>query len=316
MSWFSRSSSSFVRANVLVVVSTNANDTLLILHHPLDINGSLVGVDGTKQHIHVLQCTSPGLSDEEEDEEEVSETEASEHDKGLPAKMIDGTGSDLGNDKVERPLGGGSQSDTVGTETGGENLGHVDPRSRTPGSRIADDVEIDHDDHGNGGGRNDVDVCGRVGVKNGANDVHHGHHPESTSEQSFPSPDLLNTNQKEDSGRDHLHGTVDTSGEEGSVGFGNTDSFENLWCVVPNTVGARELLAEHDHEGKEESDADTWLKAFLPCEHMTVSYLSAVLKRRALHVTPSVRCSSSSTAARISANSCRTSVSVGSEQRM
>ena len=90
-------------------------------------------------------------------------------------------------------------------------------------------------------------------MKDRSNDEHHCHHPGCSEHQTLSPPQLIDTDNKEYGSGDDLHGTVHAGGEERRVSFGDADRLENLRCVVADTVGAGELLPEHDAEAGEET---------------------------------------------------------------
>jgi len=122
-----------------------------LVQHTLDIRSTHIRLHSPEQDLHVLEGSALGLLNEEVDKDEVSSAEDAEHQEDLPADVVDGAGCHVGDSEVEEPLRGGGESDTVRSQTGGEDLGDVDPRNGAPGGGVADDEEVDHDDHGNGG---------------------------------------------------------------------------------------------------------------------------------------------------------------------
>lgn len=86
-----------------------------LVEHMLDVCLALVLADEAEQHVHVLQRATLGLLDEEDDKGAHSAAEASKHDECTPANVVDGRRRDLGNDKVEQPLGCGGETDAVFT---------------------------------------------------------------------------------------------------------------------------------------------------------------------------------------------------------
>lgn len=138
---------------------------------------------------------------------------------------------DFSDDEVKEPLCSSAHSDSVTAETGREDFREVYPGDRTPGSGVADYVEVDHYYHCDGGGGDGVDVCGRVGVENSADDEHHCHHPCGTKKEGLSTAELVDTDYEEDCSGYDFHSSVDPSGEEGGVGFGDADCLEDLRCL-------------------------------------------------------------------------------------
>lgn len=79
----------------------------------LHIRTTLFLSNGTEDKVHLFQGPALGFFHEKSDKDSISSAEDAEHDEGLPANAVDSTGSDLGNDKVEQPLSGSSETDTV-----------------------------------------------------------------------------------------------------------------------------------------------------------------------------------------------------------
>lgn len=86
---------------------------LVLVQSVLNIRTTLFLSDRTEDQVHLFQGPALGFLHEESDEDPIGSAEDTEHDEGLPANAVDGTRSNLGNDKVEQPLGGGSKTDTV-----------------------------------------------------------------------------------------------------------------------------------------------------------------------------------------------------------
>ena len=88
----------------------------------LHIRTTLLLSNGTKDQIHFLQGPALGFLNEEGDKDSISSAEDAEHDEGLPANAMDGARGDLGNNEVEQPLSGSSETDTVRAKASRENL--------------------------------------------------------------------------------------------------------------------------------------------------------------------------------------------------
>lgn len=88
----------------------------------LHVRLSLVLTNEAKQDVHVLESAALGLLDKEDDKRQHAAAEAAKHDERAPADVVDGSGCDFRNDKVEQPLRGGGETDTVLTETCREDL--------------------------------------------------------------------------------------------------------------------------------------------------------------------------------------------------
>lgn len=127
-----------------------------LVHHGLNISTALVLIDTAKQDIHFLQTLPRRLLNKEERPEPHTKGEAPEHNERLPSNIRYRTWRKLRNTEVKQPLRSSTQTDTVRAETGGENLGEVDPGDGTPRGGVADDEEVDHGDHGDGGLRHVV----------------------------------------------------------------------------------------------------------------------------------------------------------------
>jgi len=252
------------------LISTH-ND--LLMQDLLHVRTTLSLLDGTEQDIHVLKLEALGLLDEEEDEGAHAEAEDAEHDEGAVADVVHGAGRDLGDAEVEEPLGGGAHADAVGAQPRGEDLGEVDPGDGAPGGRVPDHVQVDHDDHGDGGGRHDVDVGGRVRVQHGGEDEHHGHHPGGAGDEGLAPAQLVDADEEEDGRGGDLDGAVDARGEQRRVGLGHADGLEDLGRVVANAVGARELLPEHDAEAVDEAPAVARREALAPAHALRLRQL-------------------------------------------
>jgi len=121
-----------------------------LVQHTLNISSTNLSIHSAEQDLHILEGAALSLLDKEPDEGEVGSAEDTEHEEDLPADVVDGAGRHVGNGEVKEPLRGGGETDAVGAETGGEDLGDVDPWDGSPGGGVADDEEVDHDNHCNG----------------------------------------------------------------------------------------------------------------------------------------------------------------------
>lgn len=83
---------------------------------------SLVLTNEAKQNVHVLKSAALSLLDKKDDKRQHAAAEAAKHDECAPADVVDGSGRDFRDDKVEQPLRGGGETDTVFTETCREDL--------------------------------------------------------------------------------------------------------------------------------------------------------------------------------------------------
>lgn len=123
----------------------------LLLQHALNILSSPSRINSAEQDIHILKTASLGLLDEEEGEDTHGQTENTKHQERPPSDVVDGSWCDLGDNEVEEPLCRCGQTNTVGSETGGEDLGNVDPWNRTPRGGVSDNEEVNHSNHCDGG---------------------------------------------------------------------------------------------------------------------------------------------------------------------
>jgi len=67
-----------------------------------------------------------------------------------------------------------------------------------------------------------------VGGEHGADDDHHGGHPEGAARESLLASELVDADEQEDGGGDDLDSPVDSGGEEGGVCFADTDGLKDL----------------------------------------------------------------------------------------
>ena len=147
-------------------------------------------------------------SDEEKDKYAVRTAEDAEHQERPPTDVVHGRWCDKGDDEVEQPLRGGGHRDTVPSKSRGEDFRDEDPWRRTPRHGVSDDVQVNHDDHGNGGGRDDVDVCRWMRREHGADDEHHNCHPRCAREESFAAAETVDTEDEEECGCADFYGSI------------------------------------------------------------------------------------------------------------
>lgn len=86
---------------------------LVLVQSVLNIRTTLFLGNRTEDQVHLFQGPALGFLHEESDEDSIGSAEDTEHDEGLPANAVDSTRGDLGNDKVEQPLSGSPETDTV-----------------------------------------------------------------------------------------------------------------------------------------------------------------------------------------------------------
>lgn len=95
---------------------------LSLLQGVLHISTSLQLIDSTENEIHILQGPALSLFEEYDDKDTHGKAEDAKHEESLPANLIDSTRGDLSDDKVEQPLRGGTETDTVRAKTSWEDL--------------------------------------------------------------------------------------------------------------------------------------------------------------------------------------------------
>lgn len=95
---------------------------LSLLQGVFDISTSLLLINSTENEVHLFQGPALGLFEEHDDEDTHGKAEDAKHEEGFPANLIDSARGNLGDDEVEQPLCGGSETDTVGAKTSWEDL--------------------------------------------------------------------------------------------------------------------------------------------------------------------------------------------------
>jgi hypothetical protein len=93
-----------------------------LLQGVLDVGASLLLVNGAEDEIHLFQGPALGFFEEDNNEHTHGKAKNAKHKECSPADLVDSPRSDLGDDKVEKPLCGCSKADTVRTKTGWEDL--------------------------------------------------------------------------------------------------------------------------------------------------------------------------------------------------
>lgn len=95
---------------------------LSLLQGVFHISASLLLINSTENEIHLLQGSALGLFEEYDDEDTHGKAEDGKHEESLPANLIDSTRGNLSDDKIEQPLCGGTETNTVGAKTSWEDL--------------------------------------------------------------------------------------------------------------------------------------------------------------------------------------------------
>jgi hypothetical protein len=115
--------------------------------HPL---GGLAGSALLHHLVNLFERQALGLGNEEISEEDASSTcrTPDEEDLGTQVALVlvNHVGSDIADDKVPEPVGGGGKSNTLGTNRQREDLANDDPSGGTPGGSEEEDVDADEDD--------------------------------------------------------------------------------------------------------------------------------------------------------------------------
>lgn len=118
-------------------------------------------INDTKDLVHLLERHALRLRDKEPREEEHGEAEAAIDEIRPVARIADGrhhVRGGAGNDKVEQPLGRGSQRDVGGSQTRSRDLRDVDPADWAPSELEEGCEQEDHDD-GDVAGWRHGDAC-------------------------------------------------------------------------------------------------------------------------------------------------------------
>lgn len=206
------------------------------------------------KHVHgvdLLEGTVLGLDDEEEDDPEQCETAAT---KDEAVEVVNVTNNDLGeegDEEVEQPVGGGSESHARSTVLGRVELGNDGPDEGTPGGGKGDDEEA---------GEDDEDVTrGLVGywineVADKGVDHEADEGPSGTDHKSLAATTLGNNPETTESAED-----VDrVENDLGNVGVLETSGGKDGCTVVEEEVGTGELLASLEGHTKDGTVKHTW----------------------------------------------------------
>jgi len=73
-------------------------------------------------------------------------------------------------------------------------------------------------------------------VQDSAENEHHGHHPRGPHKQGLAASKFVDTNNEEDTSSADLDCAINASSEQRSVGFGYTNSLEDLRRIVTDGV--------------------------------------------------------------------------------
>jgi len=124
------------RGNLLLLLV----DLRLLLNVVLDAGsggdlGSLPGLEhgdiGVEDLVHLLQGAALGLGEHEEDVDGHGDTEASEDEVGAVLDRLEKWGDSVGESKVEGPVGGSGEGDSLGTNAERVDLSGVGPGDGT-----------------------------------------------------------------------------------------------------------------------------------------------------------------------------------------
>ena len=200
--------------------------------------------------VDLLERETLGLGDEEVGEEQAADTGGTPDEENLGTEIaltgVNHVGSDVTDNEVPEPVGGGGESDTLGTDREREDLADNDPSSGTPGGGETEDVDADeHDEDGGGGGG-----AGESGADDGDDELA-DQHERGTPDEDLATTEALNGPEGKRRGDD-----VDDVGDErDEERILDTRLLEEGCAVVEDEVDTGPLL-EHLQEDTDQHTAE------------------------------------------------------------
>lgn len=175
--------------------------------HPL---GGLAGRALLHHFVNLFERQALGLGNEEISEEDASGTSCTPNEEDLGTQvaliLVNHVGSDVTDDKVPEPVGGGGKSNTLGTNGQREDLANDDPSSGTPGGSEEEDIDADEDnkDIASGAGARS---CGTDDGNDEFTEEHTNSAPdeERSATEAFNSPEGYRGRADVDSSSDHAN---------------------------------------------------------------------------------------------------------------
>lgn len=182
---------------------------------------------GVKQNIHFFQRQALGLFDKEPGVQDKRPVEAAEHEKGLPAEVVDCRRRDLAQGEAEEPLGCGADGDAPFADSCGEDFAHVQPWDGTPGDVERHRFKKYHRQRRNRRRRQPPPIdARRIPLREHADDEHVGAHEERAREQRPAAADALDEEEQEKGAADDLADAEEAAEQEGVLA--GADGLEDL----------------------------------------------------------------------------------------
>ena len=177
-----------------------------------------------KDVLDLLQSLGGSLGEHEEDVDEHDGAEDAEQDVHLPGDVRECRRYEIGERKVECPVGAGRQRDGLSTNAERVQLRWVDPRDWPPSRCVGRNEQIRAGDKSGGGLAGNAETLSRVvelsgtrcaGVGRNETGVgeHPGCHQSGTNKQCWAAAPSVNPDQGRD-GHDDVDNILDTRGEQ------------------------------------------------------------------------------------------------------
>lgn len=197
-------------------------DNIVLLHsdllceggvwHPL---GGLTGSALLHHLVNLFERQALRLGNKEISEENASGTSRTpdEEDFGTQVALVlvNHVGSDVADDEVPEPVGGGGKSNTLGTDGQREDLSNDDPSGRTPGGSEEEDVDADEDNK---------DIAGGTGTRgcgtDDGDDEFAEKHTNSTPDEERSATEAFNSPERH-RGRADVDRSGDHTNNEGAL---------------------------------------------------------------------------------------------------
>ena len=153
-----------------------------------------------------------------------------------------------GDNEVEKPLGGRSDSDVEGSKTSSRDLRDVDPANGTPAELEETGEEEDANESKVTSTRDISGTLWRIKA-HVETDVEHGKTlgNRGPEKRAAATKGVSSEDQEGETGN-HLDDTVDTGGEELDIVTLKTERSKDLGSVVVDGVGSGHLLADHESD--------------------------------------------------------------------
>jgi len=235
------------------------------------------GVSTFEDLFDLLERTSSGFWEHEQNVDECNSTEASEQEVGLESDGLQGDWGEESEGGVERPVTHGRDGDGLGADSHGEDLGGVSPGDGTNERREGADAEIGADDDGicsalvanNNPNELTVRVGGVIELPlsesglNTTDEAEEDTHASKAGQQHGTTTPFVDP-ENGGNGEAHVEDVLNRGSDQTGTSTNETGATENVENVVHHDVHSGHLGPDLKEETQEDTTEDTGLEEIQP----------------------------------------------------